>query len=78
MGGIASTSHGAIIALMLEQVMGQLAAEVFGCHNIVTARLEVGFQRRLNMPRAFLAKAFMRGMRRKLKEGPLEWRGGGS
>ena len=42
---------------MLDEVMGQLAAEMFGRHSIVTARLDVGFKRRLNTPRVVLARA---------------------
>ena len=56
--GIAGTAHGAIIALMLDEVMGQLAAEIFGRYNIVTASLDVTFKRRLKRPRVILARAY--------------------
>ena len=39
--------------------MGQLAAEVFGRYNIVTAGLDVKFKRRLDTPRVVLAKTYM-------------------
>jgi thioesterase superfamily protein 4 len=58
---MAGTGHGAMVALMLDEVMGTLAAEVFGRYNIVTARLDVGFKRRLDTPRVVLARAFVEG-----------------
>lgn len=67
--GIAGTAHGAIVALMLDEVMGHLAAEVFGRDNIVTARLDVGFRRRLNTPRVVLARAFMEEGEEEAKRG---------
>ena len=59
--GIAGTCHGAIIALMLDEVMGALAAEVFGRYNIVTTRLDVGFHKRLDTPRVVLTRAILEG-----------------
>ena len=57
--GIAGMAHGAIIVLILDEVTGQLAAEVLGRYNIIIARLEVGFKGRLNTARAVLARAFV-------------------
>ncbi|KAL8700239.1 MAG: hypothetical protein Q9201_005557 [Fulgogasparrea decipioides] len=59
--GIAGTGHGAIIALMLDEAMGTLAAEMFGRSNIITASLDVRFKRRLDTPRVVLARAFLKG-----------------
>lgn len=59
MEGIAGMGHGAVVALMLDGVMGTLAAEMFGRYNTVTAKLDVGFKRRLDTPRVVLARAFM-------------------
>lgn len=59
--GIAGTGHGAIVALVLDEVMGTLAAEVFGRYGIITAALEVRFKRRLETPRVVLAKAALEG-----------------
>ena len=69
--GITGTAHGAIVALMLDEAMGQLAAEVFGRHNIVTARLDVAFKRRLNTPRVVLAKTFMKEGEEEAKRGSV-------
>lgn len=44
---------------MLDEVMGQLAAEMFGRYNIVTAKLDVEFRRRLETPRVVVARAFV-------------------
>jgi len=60
--GIAGTGHGAIVALLLDEVMGTLAAEVFGRYGIITAALEVGFRRRLDTPRVVLARASLKGV----------------
>lgn len=59
--GVPGTGHGAIVALVLDEVMGTLAAQVFGRYNIVTARLNVEFKRRLDTPRVVLARAFLGG-----------------
>ena len=56
---MAGWAHGAIIALMLDEVMGQVAAEVFGRYNIVTAGLGVRFRTRLVTPKVALARAYM-------------------
>lgn len=61
--GIAGTGHGAIVALVLDEVMGTLAAEVFGRYGVITAALEVRFKRRLETPRVVLAKAALEGVR---------------
>lgn len=57
--GIAGTAHGGIVALMLDEVMAQLASEIFGRDSIITANLNVEFKRRLDTPRVVLAKAYM-------------------
>ncbi len=67
--GLAGTAHGAIIALMLDEVMAQLAAEIFGRYNIVTANLDVAFKRRLYTPRVVLARAFMEEGEEEAKRG---------
>lgn len=65
--GIAGTGHGAIIALMLDEVMGTLAAEVFGRYGIITAALEVRFKRRLDTPRVVLARASLKGVNKEIE-----------
>ena len=52
--------------------MGQLAAEVFGRCNIITARLEVGFKRRFNTPRIVLARAFVEKNDEEARRGSTE------
>jgi len=61
----------AMVALMLDEVMGTLAAEVFGRYNIVTTRLDVGFKRRLDISRVYLRELSWRELR-----GELGWRRG--
>lgn len=58
--GIVGTGHGAIVALMLDEVMAAVAAEVFGRHGIITGALEVRFKRRLETPRVVLARASLK------------------
>lgn len=60
--GIAGTGHGAIVALMLDEVMATLATEIFGRNGIITAALEVRFKRRLDTPRVVLARASLKGV----------------
>ena len=67
--GVPGTAHGAIVALMLDEVMGHLAAEVFGRYNIVTAKLDVAFKRRLNTPKVVLARAFIGEGEKEAKKG---------
>jgi hypothetical protein len=58
--GIVGTGHGAVVALMLDEVMAAVAAEVFGRHGIITGALEVRFKRRLETPRVVLARASLK------------------
>jgi len=60
--GIASTGHGAIVALMLDEVMAAVAAEVFRRHGIITGALEVRYKRRVETPRVVLARASLKGV----------------
>ncbi len=67
--GMGGTAHGGIVALMLDEVMAHLATETFGRDNIVTAKLEVGFKRRLNTPRVVLARAVVEKEEEEVKGG---------
>lgn len=55
--GIAGTCHGGLIGLMLDEVTGQLASEVFGRHNIIKAGLEVAYKRKISTPAVVLCTA---------------------
>lgn len=72
--GIAGTCHGGLIGLMLDEVTGQLAAEVFGRYNIITAGLQVAYKRKLSTPAVVLCRAWLGEAKdRKLKiEGTIE------
>jgi len=61
--GIAGTGHGAIVALMLDEVMAGVAAEVFRRHGIITGALEVRYKRRVETPRVVLARASLKGVK---------------
>ncbi len=60
--GIAGTGHGATVALMLDEMMAGVAAEVFGRHGIITGALEVRYKRRVETPRVVLARASLKGV----------------
>lgn len=57
--GIAGTCHGGLIGLMLDEVTGQLASEVFGRYNIITAGLQVVYKRKISTPTAVLCSAWL-------------------
>ncbi len=48
--GMAETCHGGLIGLVFDEVTAQLAAEVFGRYNIITAGLKVAYKRKLSSP----------------------------
>ena len=56
---------------MLDEVMGQLAAEIFGRYNIVTASLDVTFKRRLKTPRVILTRAYTEESGEDVKRGSV-------
>lgn len=72
--GIAGTCHGGLIGLMLDEVTGQLASEVFGRYNIITAGLQVVYKRKISTPTAVLCRAWLGEVKgRKAKvEGRIE------
>lgn len=80
--GIAGTGHGATVALMLDEMMAAVAAEVFGRHGIITGALEIRYKRRLEMPRVVIARASLKrvqeeaGAERERKQLEI-FRGGG-
>lgn len=55
--GIAGTCHGGLIGLMLDEVTGQLAAEMFGRYHIITAEMKVAYKRKLLTPATVLCRA---------------------
>lgn len=72
--GIAGTCHGGLIGLMLDEVTGQLAAEVFGRYNIITAGLKVAYKRKISTPAVVLCRAWLgevKGRKAKI-EGTIE------
>ena len=71
MDGIAGTADGSIIALMLDEVMGQLAAEIFARYIIVTASLDVAFKKWLDTLRVVLVRAYTEGGEEDVKRGNI-------
>lgn len=57
--GIAGTCHGALIALMLDEIAGQLVAELFGRYSIITAAMKISYKRKLPTPAIVLCRAWL-------------------
>ena len=57
--GLAGMCHGAVIMLMLDEVMGLMVAVKTGAFNSATATLNVGFKKGLGTPRVVLCRAWV-------------------